>query len=99
MKFIEPAGITRIPAAEAAQHNTSVMWPIGWLYHVDGTDVYFRFLRMGGRWDPHFGISTNKGIFTGKGFLFPAGKAPTVTHDDRVKLVQRLMKYIGTGEI
>lgn len=62
MKFVIPTGIAKVSIPDNV--DFSLIWPIGTLFHLEETDIYFRFLRLGGRWDEHYGISTNKGVLS-----------------------------------
>jgi hypothetical protein len=63
MKFVQPPNVTKISRKEAETLDLgSEIFPIGNLYTVDGTDLYFRILSTGGRWSKGFTITTNRGF-------------------------------------
>lgn len=63
MRFIPPANVIKLTKAQAEQVPLSkLIWPLGTLFQVKDTTVYFRFLNLGGRWNTEFGISTDSGM-------------------------------------
>ena len=100
MKFTIPDGIVVVPRKDAPVHRTPKLWPLGTLYKHVASGTVFRFLSLGGRWDPHYGICTSDGILTRDGFQYGAAKpSPTVSHKDKNGAVTKLVEYIEQGTI
>lgn len=93
MKFIIPDGITTIPKAKSPRFE--LIWPIGTLFHLEGTDIYFRFLKLGGRWDEHYGISTNKGVLVrGNVFEHQSSSNPRITFRHKNEAAKYLLENL-----
>ena len=90
MKFIIPTGIAKVSIPDNV--DFSLIWPIGTLFHLEGTDIYFRFLRLGGRWDEHYGISTNKGVLShGNKFEHQSSSNPRITFRHKIDAAKYLL--------
>jgi hypothetical protein len=76
-KFITPANVVKLPKCAFSHDN---LWPIGTLYHHPASNTYFRFMQLGGRWDTHYAISTDRGVFVMTQGKLTLDAAPCYSH-------------------
>lgn len=94
-KFNMPPEIQKMPK-QTEFDQYSKLWPLGTLYQHTASGTLFRFVPLGGRWNPHYAISTEKGIFCSSGFNNP--KSAYITGDKNFITVA-FIEYLKRAEV
>lgn len=87
-KFIQPPEIQKLP--KQSLFEAPLMWPLGTLYQHTESGLHFRFLKLGGRWDTTYAISTEKGTFSLAGFN--VGRIPVT--GDKNFITAKFIQYL-----
>lgn len=92
-KFILPPTVTK--AKKETMPANAEVWPIGTLYLHCPTGIYFRFLKVGGRWDTEYGISTSRGLYTMAGLqLHTIAGTKLIARPDKNVVCDMFIKFI-----
>lgn len=90
-KFILPATIVKAPTNTILPAH---MWPIGTLYQHVATGIYFRFVKLGGRWDTEYGISSDRGLYTMSGLVNSQKEGKIIARPDKNIICDMFVKTI-----
>ena len=94
-KFIIPDCISKVPRSVVRPKE---VFPLGQLYIHNPSGMYFTFLKLGGRWNTTYSMSTSKGVFCRLGFG-RSDKMGVWVDGDKNFVVAKFLKFLETDKI